>query len=68
VSLLFAMSHQTRVRLAEVAFLVILIAGVWPVAAELLDLRWQKVRIVVAGGALAIAAFSSSSPHRGSFG
>ena len=43
-------------RLAEVGFLLILIAGVWLTAAETLNPeRWRKFRTVVAGALLAIA-------------
>lgn len=50
-----ALTHHTGVRLAEVAFLLILIAGVWLVAAEIPRLGMKKVRTIVAGAALAIA-------------
>jgi hypothetical protein len=69
VSLLLTISHQTSVRLAEVAFLLILIAGVWLAAAELMELRWQKTRVVVAGAALAVAGLLLIiATHWGSFG
>jgi hypothetical protein len=53
--LLLTISHHTSVRIAEVAFLLILIAGIWMVAAELLPPRLQKSRMVVAGIAFAAA-------------
>jgi hypothetical protein len=66
---LLTISHQTSVRLAEVAFLLILISGVWLVAAELISLRWQKMRIVVTGAALAVAGLLLIiATHWGSFG
>jgi hypothetical protein len=69
VPLLLTISHQTSVRLAEVAFLLILIAGVWLVAAELMSLQWHKMRIVVAGAALAVAGLLLIiATHWGSFG
>ena len=53
--LLLTISHHTSIRLAEVAFLLIVIAGVWFVAAELLPPRLHKSRMVVAGILLAAA-------------
>jgi hypothetical protein len=50
------MTHQTGVRLAEVGFLLILIAGVWLVAAEIpAATRWARFRTIVAGVLLAIS-------------
>jgi hypothetical protein len=66
---LLAISHHTGVRLAEVGFLLVLIAGVWLVAAELLGPRWQTFRIVVAGACLAVAGLLLIvAVHSGSFG
>jgi hypothetical protein len=45
-------SHRTGVRLAEVAFLLIMIAGVWLVFAETLHSGW---RVIVVGVLLAVA-------------
>jgi hypothetical protein len=50
-----ALTAHAGTRLAEVGFLLILIAGVWLVAAELLRDKWRRFRSVVAGAALAIA-------------
>lgn len=51
-----ALTHATGIKLAEVGFLLIVIAGVWLVAAELLQPeRWRTIRTVVAGVALAAA-------------
>jgi hypothetical protein len=51
-----AITHATGIKLAEVGFLLIVIAGVWLVAAELLQPeRWRTIRTVVAGAALAAA-------------
>lgn len=64
-----AISHQTGVKLAEVGFLLILIAGVWLVIAELLGERWREFRIVVVGLCLAAAGvLLIISVHWGSFG
>ena len=46
--------HSTKI-LAEVSFLLILIAGLWFVASEIPALRMSKARRIVAGIALAIA-------------
>jgi hypothetical protein len=51
-----ALARQTGVRLAEVGFLLIVIAGVWLVAAEIPALgasRWARFRTIVAGILLA---------------
>ena len=48
-----AMSHHTGITLAEVGFLLIVIAGVWSVAAQLPAFKWKIVRSIVAGVALA---------------
>jgi hypothetical protein len=48
-SLLLTLSHHTSVRIAEVGFLLILIAGIWMVVAELLPQAWHTFRLVVAG-------------------
>jgi hypothetical protein len=53
--LLAAINHKTSVRLAEVGFLLILIAGVWLVATEIPKLRLHPVRMVFAGILLAVA-------------
>jgi hypothetical protein len=70
MSTLLAVSHHTSVRLAEVGFLLILIAGVWLVAAEFLDpRRWRQFRTVVAGVLLAVAGLLLLiAVHWGSFG
>lgn len=67
-----AITHATSVKLAEVGFLLILIAGVWLVASELVSLgapKWHKFRIIVAGGCLAAAGILLIvATHWGSFG
>jgi predicted metal-binding membrane protein len=51
-----ALTHHAGIRLAEVGFLLILIAGVWLVFAEILDpAKWRKFRTIVSGVLLAIA-------------
>jgi len=49
------MSHHTGVRLAEVAALLITIAGVWLAAAEIPQLRLARTRVIVSGSLLAAA-------------
>jgi hypothetical protein len=70
MSLLLALSRHTGLRLAEVGFLLILIAGVWLAAAETLNAqRWHKTRTIVAGVLLAVAgALLIVAVHWGQFG
>ena len=65
-----AMTHHAGIRLAEVGFLLILIAGVWLVFAEILDpARWRKFRTIVSGVLLAIAGvLLIVATHWGKFG
>jgi len=63
------LSHQTGVTLAEVGFLLILIAGVWLVAAQLPVFRMSTARTIVAGIALALAGvLLLIATHWGHFG
>ena len=68
--LLLGFSHQTGIRVAEVGFLLILIAGVWLVSAEVLNpAKWRKFRTIVAGICLAIAGLLLIiAAHWGQFG
>jgi hypothetical protein len=50
-----ALSHHTGIRLAEVGFLLILIAGIWLAAAEIPRFRLAAARTIVAGVLLAIS-------------
>lgn len=69
MSFLLTISRHTSDRIAEVAFLLILIAGVWMVAAELLPPRWHKVRMTVAGVLFAVAGLLMIIViHSGHFG
>jgi uncharacterized membrane protein SirB2 len=65
-----AMTRHTGIRFAEVGFLLILIAGVWLVFAEILDpAKWRKVRTIVSGVLLAIAGLLLIiATHWGHFG
>lgn len=64
-----ALATHTGTRLAEVGFLLIVIAGVWLVAAEVLGDKWQRFRTAVAGAALAVAGvLLIIATHSGHFG
>jgi hypothetical protein len=52
---LAVINKSSTVKLAEVGFLLILIAGLWLVAAEIPQLKLQKTRSLVAGLLLAVA-------------
>lgn len=65
----FGLTHHTGVRLAEVGFLLMLIAGVWLAAAQLPQPKWRTFRMVVAGVTLAVgAALLIIATHWGHFG
>jgi uncharacterized membrane protein SirB2 len=65
-----AMTRHTGIRLAEIGFLLILIAGVWLALAEFLNTeKWGKFRRTVAGTLLAIAGLILIvATHWGHFG
>jgi hypothetical protein len=67
-----AITHATGIKLAEFGFLLILIAGVWLVASEIVALgatKWHKFRIIVAGSCLAAAGvLLIIATHWGHFG
>jgi hypothetical protein len=66
---MFAITPATGIKLAEIGFLLILIAGVWLVAAEIPALRLQRVRRIVAGAALTAAGvLLIIATHWGHFG
>jgi drug/metabolite transporter superfamily protein YnfA len=68
--LLLTVSHHTGGRIAEVGFLLILIAGVWLVFAETLNPeRWRRFRTIVAGALLAVSGLLLIvATHWGKFG
>jgi len=69
MNLLLAFTQRTGVRLAEVAFLLILIAGVWLVAAGIPRLRLAATRTIVAGVLLAVSGLLLLvATHWGYFG
>jgi hypothetical protein len=64
-----ALSHHTGTRLAEVGFLLIVIAGLWLAASQIPQLRNSRLRMIVAGLALAAAGILLIiATHSGSFG
>lgn len=70
VDVVLALTKHAGVRLAEVGFLLILIAGIWLVAAEHLQPeRWGVFRRTVAGIALTISGvLLIIATHWGHFG
>jgi hypothetical protein len=69
MDLILALTPRTGVRLAELAFLLILFAGVWLAAAQVPQLRSGTIRPVVTGIALAIAGLLLLvATHWGHFG
>jgi hypothetical protein len=69
VNLLYAFTHHTGARLAEVGFLFILFSGVWFAAAQMPGMRFGGGRTTVAGLALAVgAALLIVATHWGRFG
>jgi hypothetical protein len=65
-----AMARHTGIRLAEVGFLLILIAGIWLAFAEILNpAKWGKFRRIVSGVLLAVAGLLLIiATHSGHFG
>jgi hypothetical protein len=64
-----ALTHHTGVTLAEVGFLLILIAGLWLVAAQIPAFKMGTARTIVAGFALAVAGvLLIIATHWGHFG
>jgi hypothetical protein len=69
VTPLAALSAHTGVRFAEVAFLLILFAGVWLVAAAIPQFKLERGRTIVAGAALAVSGLLLIiATHWGQFG
>ena len=63
-----AFTHHTATRLAEVAFLLITIAGIWIVASQLQP-KWDKFRTIVSGLLLTAAGvLLIIATHWGGFG
>ena len=69
ITLVVALTHQASVTLAEVGFLLIVVAGLWLVAAEIPFFKIATARRIVAGIALAIAGvLLIIATHWGHFG
>lgn len=68
--LVLGITRHSGVRLAEVGFLLLVIAGIWLAASEFLDAnRWGAFRRVVAGVALAVSGvLLIVAAHWGHFG
>jgi hypothetical protein len=67
--LVLALSHHSGVRLAEVGFLLLLLAGVWLVAAQIPQLKLRTARTHVAGILLAVSGLLLIvATHWGHFG
>lgn len=66
---LLALAHQTGIRLAEIGFLLILLAGIWLAAARVRRFKLAAARPNVAGFALAVAGLLLIiATHWGHFG
>lgn len=69
MTLVATFSHHTSVRLAEVAFLCLVIAGVWMAVAWTWQSKWLRVRMSVAGALIAAAGvLLIVASHWGRFG
>jgi hypothetical protein len=69
MNLALALTHQTGRRLAEVGFLLILIAGIWLAAAQIPLFKMSTARTIVAGLALAVGGLLLLiATHWGHFG
>jgi hypothetical protein len=69
VNFVVGLTDHAGIRLAEVGFLLIVLAGVWLVAAEIPQLRLGAARTVVAGLALAAGGvLLIIATHWGHFG
>ena len=69
MSLVLGFSHHTGVRLAEVGFLLLVIAGIWLAAAQIPVFKFPIERTIVAGVALAAGGILLIiATHWGHFG
>jgi hypothetical protein len=67
--LVVALSVQAGRTIAEVGFLLIVIAGIWIAAAQAPQMRFKTLRMVVGGAALAIGGvLLIVATHWGHFG
>jgi uncharacterized protein with PQ loop repeat len=69
MSFVFALTHQTGRRLAEIGFLLFLFAGIWLAAAQIPQLKLGTARTIIAGIVLAIGGLLLLiATHWGHFG
>jgi hypothetical protein len=69
MNLALGFARHTGMRLAEVGFLLIVIAGVWLVAAQIPRFKFASARTIVAGVALAVGGvLLIIATHWGKFG
>jgi hypothetical protein len=69
MNLVLGLSHQSGTRMAEVGFLLIVIAGIWLVAAQIPVFKFATGRTIVSGIALAVGgALLIVATHWGHFG
>jgi hypothetical protein len=69
MNMILGLVHHTGIRLAEVGFLLVLIAGVWLAAAQITRLRTGTARTGVAGVLLAVGGLLLIiATHWGHFG
>jgi hypothetical protein len=69
MNFVLALTQHTGRRLAEVGFLLILIAGIWLAAAQIPQLKLRTFRTIVAGVALATGGLLLIiATHWGHFG
>lgn len=54
MSFVLALTHQTGRRLAEVGFLLFVLAGIWLAASQVPQLKMARARTFIAGIALAV--------------
>ena len=67
--MVLALTHHNGIRIAEVGFLLIVIAGVWLVAAQVPQLKLQRARTTITGVLFAVAgALLIIATHWGHFG
>jgi hypothetical protein len=65
--IVFALTHHAGIRLAEVGFLLILIAGVWLASTQVF--KMARMRMIVSGLLLAVGgALLIVATHWGHFG
>jgi hypothetical protein len=69
MNLIFAITHHTGIRLAEIGFLLVLFAGIWLAGTQIAQLKANSARTVVPGLALAIGGLLLViATHWGHFG